>query len=213
MTTNSQTALITGGTSGIGRAAANKLAQLGIHVIVVGRNAERGENTVAEIRAAGGGADFISSDLHDASSTRDVARQAIELGNGHVDILINNAGIFPFGPTHETTEDMFWVKSMQYIPSSMIFFAYWVILEYKTGQTIGKKVLNLKVTDMSGNKPNLKGIILSSFGKAFLLPIDVVLGMILTNEKRQRIFNKLGDTLVVKIKSNSETQDAEYTKD
>jgi len=107
MTTNSQTALITGGTSGIGRAAANKLAQLGIHVIVVGRNAERGENTVAEIRAAGGGADFISSDLHDASSTRDVARQAIELGNGHVDILINNAGIFPFGPTHETTEDMF----------------------------------------------------------------------------------------------------------
>ena len=107
MTTNSQTALITGGTSGIGRAAANKLAQLGIHVLVVGRNAERGEKTVAEIRAAGGYADFISSDLHDASSARDVARQAIELGNGHVDILINNAGIFPFGPTHETTEDMF----------------------------------------------------------------------------------------------------------
>ena len=107
MTTNSQTALITGGTSGIGRAAANKLAQLGIHVLVVGRNAERGEKTVAEIRAAGGCADFISSDLHDASSARDVARQAIELGNGHVDILINNAGIFPFGPTHETTEEMF----------------------------------------------------------------------------------------------------------
>ena len=107
MTTNSQTALITGGTSGIGRAAANKLAQLGIHVLVVGRNAERGEKTAAEIRAAGGCADFISSDLHDASSARDVARQAIELGNGHVDILINNAGIFPFGPTHETTEDMF----------------------------------------------------------------------------------------------------------
>ena len=54
MATNSSTALITGGTSGIGRAAAKKLAQLGIHVIVVGRNAERGEKTVAEIRAAGG---------------------------------------------------------------------------------------------------------------------------------------------------------------
>ena len=39
MTTNSSIALITGGTSGIGRAAANKLAQLGIHVLVVGRNA------------------------------------------------------------------------------------------------------------------------------------------------------------------------------
>jgi NAD(P)-dependent dehydrogenase (short-subunit alcohol dehydrogenase family) len=107
MTTNAPTALITGGTSGIGRAAANKLAQLGIHVLVVGRSAERGERTVGEIRAAGGQADFISSDLRDASSTRDVAKRAIELGNGHVDILINNAGIFPFGPTNKTTEEEF----------------------------------------------------------------------------------------------------------
>jgi NAD(P)-dependent dehydrogenase (short-subunit alcohol dehydrogenase family) len=101
------TALITGGTSGIGRAVARKLADLGIHVIVVGRNAERGEKTIAEIRTAGGQADFISSDLRDASSAREVAKRAIELGNGHVDILINNAGIYPFGPTHETSEDLF----------------------------------------------------------------------------------------------------------
>src|SRR5437660_626422 len=107
MATNSSIALITGGTSGIGRAATNKLAQLGIHVLVVGRNAERGEKTVAEIRAAGGKADFISSDLRDASSAREVARRAVALGNGHVDILINNAGVFPFGPTHETTEEVF----------------------------------------------------------------------------------------------------------
>src|SRR2546425_11495057 len=105
--TNSSTALITGGTSGIGGAAANKLAQLGVHVIVIGRNAGRGEKTVAEIRAAGGKADFISSDLRDASSAREVAGKAIRLGNGHVDILINNAGIFPFGPTHEMTEATF----------------------------------------------------------------------------------------------------------
>jgi len=107
MPNESQTALITGGTSGIGRATANKLARLGIHVIVVGRNTERGEKGVAEIRAAGGKANFISSDLHDATGAREVARKAIELGNGHVDILINNAGIYPFGPTHEMTEEMF----------------------------------------------------------------------------------------------------------
>jgi NAD(P)-dependent dehydrogenase (short-subunit alcohol dehydrogenase family) len=101
------TALITGGTSGIGRAVANKLAQMGVHVLVVGRNVERGEKTIAEIRAAGGQADFISSDLRDASSARQVARRAVELGNGHVDILINNAGVYPFGPTHETTEETF----------------------------------------------------------------------------------------------------------
>src|SRR2546426_1716303 len=101
------TALITGGTSGIGRATANKLVQLGIHVLVVGRNVERGEKTVAEIRAAGGKADFISSDLRDAASARKVARRAVELGSGRVDILVNNAGMFPFGPTHDTTEEAF----------------------------------------------------------------------------------------------------------
>jgi NAD(P)-dependent dehydrogenase (short-subunit alcohol dehydrogenase family) len=107
MATNALTALVTGGTSGIGRAVATKLAQLGMHVIVVGRNAARGEQTVADIHAAGGAADFLASDLRDASSARDVARRAVALGNGHVDILINNAGIYPFGPTHDMTEDMF----------------------------------------------------------------------------------------------------------
>ena len=109
MTNNSQgkVALITGGTSGIGRATANKLAQLGVHVVVVGRDAGRGEETVAVIRAAGGKADYISSDLREASSAREVARKAVEIGNGHVDVLINNAGVFPFGPTHEMTEELF----------------------------------------------------------------------------------------------------------
>jgi NAD(P)-dependent dehydrogenase (short-subunit alcohol dehydrogenase family) len=107
MTINTVTALITGGTSGIGRATANKMAQLGIHVVVVGRNAERGKKTVDEIRAAGGNADFIASDLHDAASARTVAKRAIELGNGQVDILINNAGTYPFGAAHEMTEEQF----------------------------------------------------------------------------------------------------------
>ncbi len=107
MTTNSLTALITGGTSGIGRATAKKLAKLGVHVLVVGRNAKRGDETQAEIRAAGGKADFISSDLRNAPSAREVAKRALELGNGHIDILINNAGIFPFGPTDQTTEEEF----------------------------------------------------------------------------------------------------------
>ena len=50
-TNDASTALIPGGTSGIGRATANKLAELGIHVLVVGRNVERGEKTVAVIRS------------------------------------------------------------------------------------------------------------------------------------------------------------------
>ena len=101
------TALITGATSGIGRAAADKLAQSGVHVMVVGRNVARGERTIAEIRAAGGKADFISSDLRDAASARAAAKKVVELGNGHIDVLINNAGVFPSGLTHETSEESF----------------------------------------------------------------------------------------------------------
>jgi NAD(P)-dependent dehydrogenase (short-subunit alcohol dehydrogenase family) len=107
MAVNTSTALITGGTSGIGRATAIQLGRLGIHAVIVGRNKERGEKTVAEIRAGGGQADFISSDLRDASSARQAAGKALALGDGHVDILINAAGIFPFGPTHEMTEEVF----------------------------------------------------------------------------------------------------------
>ncbi len=114
---------------------------------------------------------------------------------------------------YEFEEDVFWAESSQYIPTSILFFVYWTVLEYKTGQTIGKKILNLKVTNIYGNNPSLKGVMIGSFGKSFLLPIDIVLGWILTNEKRQRVFNKLGDTLVVKIKIPEDTSDVTYTKD
>jgi uncharacterized RDD family membrane protein YckC len=114
---------------------------------------------------------------------------------------------------YEYEEEVFWAESTQYIPTSILFFVYWTVLEYKTGQTIGKKILNLKVTNIYGNNPSLKGIMIGSFGKSFLLPIDIVLGWILTNEKRQRVFNKLGDTLVVKIKIPEDTSDVTYTKD
>ena len=101
------TALVTGGNSGIGRATALALAGLGAHVVLSGRDASRGEEAVAAIRAQGGSADFVAVDLRDAASARFLARRATELGGGHVDILVNNAGIFPFGPTHEAAEDDF----------------------------------------------------------------------------------------------------------
>jgi len=116
-----------------------------------------------------------------------------------------------FGTINYESED-FWIENAQYVPTSILFFIYWTILEYKTGQTIGKKVLNLKTTGIDGGRPSLKGILIGSFGKAFLLPLDVLLGWIITNEKRQRIFNRLGDTIIIKIKDNDESN-FKYTKD
>lgn len=81
----------------------------------------------------------------------------------------------------------------------LAFFVYWIILEYKYSQSLGKKILNLRTTNLDGSTPNLKNVLVNNFGKAFLLPIDVILGLILTNKKRQRIFNKLSDTVVIKV--------------
>ena len=100
-----------------------------------------------------------------------------------------------------------------YIPTSIMFFSYWVILEYKTGQTIGKKMFNLKITNIEGKKPSLIGVVISSFGKSFILPIDVILGLIITNEKRQRVFNKIGNTIIIKIKKRDNGLNTRYSKD
>ena len=100
------TALVTGATSGIGRATAIALAATGIHVAVSGRDKTRGDQTVAAIRAAAGRADFIPADLHDAASATQLA-DAAETVLGHVDILINNAGSGTSGPTADTTEAAF----------------------------------------------------------------------------------------------------------
>src|SRR6266481_5638554 len=91
-----QKALVTGATSGIGRAVALQLSREGAEVLVHGRDAGRGGDAVEKITAAGGKASFVAADLGDAA---DVQWLASEVGN--VDILINNAGIALFAPTAE----------------------------------------------------------------------------------------------------------------
>src|SRR6516225_7054435 len=88
MTTDLQgtTALVTGATSGIGRATAVALAKQRSHVAVAGRNRQRGDQVVNEITAAGGRAVFVAADLTDAASARRLAVEATEQ-LGQVDIV------------------------------------------------------------------------------------------------------------------------------
>jgi NAD(P)-dependent dehydrogenase (short-subunit alcohol dehydrogenase family) len=99
------TALVTGGTSGIGRATTVLLAGRGAHVMASGRDSARGDAVVQEIRAAGGKADFVAAELGDAEAVRTLARDAVLLGGGKIDILVNDAGIFPFGPTAQASDE------------------------------------------------------------------------------------------------------------
>jgi NAD(P)-dependent dehydrogenase (short-subunit alcohol dehydrogenase family) len=89
-------ALVTGATSGIGRAAAGQLAGHGAEVIVHGRDAARGGAVVDGITAEGGKARFVAADLTQPAELDGLAEQA-----GQVDILVNNAGMAWFGPTAE----------------------------------------------------------------------------------------------------------------
>ncbi|HEY4042416.1 MAG TPA: SDR family NAD(P)-dependent oxidoreductase, partial [Rhodopila sp.] len=87
-------ALVTGATSGIGRATAVQLAAQGATVIVHGRDVSRGVAVVAEIENGGGSARFVGADL---SQPEEALRLAEEVGD--VDILVNNAGFAWFGPS------------------------------------------------------------------------------------------------------------------
>ena len=102
MTLQGKTALVTGGTSGIGRAVAERLAGQGAEVIISGRDHDRGAEVLAAIESAGGKARFIAADL---ASFEDVKRLAETTSD--VDVLVNNAGVFPGGPTDQTTEEAF----------------------------------------------------------------------------------------------------------
>ena len=91
-TTHHKIALITGANKGIGRAAAEQLAALGMTVLIGARDPRRGEEAAAVLRAAGGEAHAVTLDVTDPATVQEAAKQAEERF-GHLDVLINNAGI------------------------------------------------------------------------------------------------------------------------
>lgn len=104
-----KTALVTGASRGIGRAAALRLAQDGAFVIVhYGAAETEAHRLVDEIKAAGGKAASLQADLADAAQVERLAQETRTLLKHHVgaerlDILVNNAGVAPFTPFAETT--------------------------------------------------------------------------------------------------------------
>jgi NAD(P)-dependent dehydrogenase (short-subunit alcohol dehydrogenase family) len=103
-----KTALVTGATSNIGRAVALAFAAEGAHVVVSGRNKQRGDEVVERIRSAGGRADFVAVDLDGTAKVSNaLAEEATRVLGGRIDILVNNAGIFPGSTTPTVDEAMF----------------------------------------------------------------------------------------------------------
>jgi NAD(P)-dependent dehydrogenase (short-subunit alcohol dehydrogenase family) len=104
MRLENKVALITGGTSGIGRATALLFAQEGAKVALTGRDESRGQDVVEDIDRAGGTAIFIRSDVRFAAECRRAVDETLG-AFGRLDILFNNAGVFFPNTVLDCTEE------------------------------------------------------------------------------------------------------------
>jgi uncharacterized RDD family membrane protein YckC len=96
--------------------------------------------------------------------------------------------------------------------SGVLMFAYWTLFEGYNGQSVGKMALGLKVTDRNGGKIDFGVAALESCGKAFILPLDCLIGWLAMPNSKLRLFNRISNTNVIKTKYE-EPEGVRYVKE
>ena len=144
-------AVVSGGTSGLGAAVATGLAAAGAHVVVLGRDEERGHAVVAAAAEAGGTAEFRRVDVRRPEEITRVAAQVLST-HATVDILINAAGISPTSPALDITLDEW--ESVFDINVRATFLMCQAFGRHMTARGSGK-VVNFASTDALVGVPDL----------------------------------------------------------
>ena len=91
-----------------------------------------------------------------------------------------------------------WIPFVNFGFNNLVHFLYWAFLEGSYGQSVGKMVMKIQVTGLQGGAMSTANTVIQSLGKAFLLPLDCLLGWILYSTRQQRLFNYLSETVVLK---------------
>lgn len=95
-------------------------------------------------------------------------------------------------------DSRFFGMSVRFGVDNILGFLYFMFMDHYYGQSVGKKVMNLRVTKMDGGPLDLMDAAIEAFGKVFLLPIDFLIGFFMFRGMNQRLFNHLSDTVVVR---------------
>lgn len=92
-----------------------------------------------------------------------------------------------------------WLPFFNFNLNGLVLFLYWMFLESVYGQSLGKMLMRIRVTRLDGSPVAVMHAALESVGKAFILPIDVLIGWLLYPKCRQRVFNYISQTIVLKV--------------
>lgn len=140
-------AVVTGASSGIGRATAYALAREGARIVVSGRNQERGEETVQTITAAGGAAIFVKAEVANAAEVEAIVTAAVTT-YGRLDCAVNAAGVGLFANTVDCLERK-WNRVL-----SVNLKGTWLCMKYEIPQLLkvgGGAIVNLSsITGVTG---------------------------------------------------------------
>jgi NAD(P)-dependent dehydrogenase (short-subunit alcohol dehydrogenase family) len=143
-----KSALVTGGGQGIGFAIAARLAEAGAAVMISDLNIEQARDAAAQIRADGGSADAIHSDVSQKEQAQLAVARTVERF-GSLDILVNNAGIFGFRPV-EAIDEALWRK-FNAVNVDGVFFHCQLAIEQMRSQGRAGSIIN--IASMSGIRP------------------------------------------------------------
>jgi NAD(P)-dependent dehydrogenase (short-subunit alcohol dehydrogenase family) len=148
-----KTALVTGGSRGLGLQLAQALGEAGAKIMLSSRKAEDLQDTAAELKAAGIAVDWIAADCAKEADIRSLADQTIQRF-GHVDILVNNAGAAWGAPAEDHPLDA-WDKVMNLNIRGYFILSQQIAKHSMIARRSGRIINVASIAGLGGNPPDM----------------------------------------------------------